>query len=338
MDIELMVYGRGEALSDGFHYFARPSCLSEQMDLALSSFYEQRSTVKDYSNIPELRESWGHTYFFYCRPDLMCCTLLRILPAEGDEPGKWLMDAGRGSIWSMEGLCFTYRDCMALWPLIPSMIIWLESSEGSLYARLNRGELKHNIEIPENILFNSYEERMPEQPELVKNSEIRELIYQLKNEICYSSQPFSFVLGTLAEQFNAQLGRRYELRGVYPPDYNNDQLRDPMDNMMTIHTKKKPLRTIEYNLFFTLGSNDCGTPVWKWKLEGKPKNGVMEATDQAILTESGTPYNEKEGIAVFEILASAQAVIKFTESIGWIRDDPIDENGHSYTFKKECAQ
>lgn len=339
MKLDLMVYGRGQQREDGYQMFACPPYWTDEMLYAMSEFNglwtdsdrsnSQTAAFADYQN------PWGHTYMFICMPEPYCCALIRCTRAEGDEPGTWLKEVRNYDIWSMEGLCCPYKKREMFWAMIPSIILYMERDNTSFYGRLRHGTIEKTVEIPDELLYNPYQHDVMDEAMLniLHTENAKNKMVELCNTVEVSSAPVHFVFGPLSELFYKEVGNHYGVKEVFSTVSGGDK-RDYVDVLTkaeVISCKKSVVSTTEYKLVFGLDTEKKEVAERFWKLSDLSLNNG----DDTSITGKKEPFNLENGVSMFNVMAEADAIIKFTQRLGWKQSDPDGGRGKKYTFIKE---
>lgn len=335
MKLDLMVYGRGVERLDGYQLFAAPDYWTEEMLIHLTDF-SQLWTESNYENEKDF-EAWSKTYMFVCLPPPYCCALLHCVRVEGDQPNTWLTDEKNREIWSLEGWCCPTGQRDYFFPLLPSLILWMEQNRTSLYKRLRNGEIQRTLELPENLVFNPYSENgsYPEAlSTIIPHEKEQDNWFALGRKIYYSTQPFQFLFGQLADSFSKSIGQKYQIQQVFSsrnPDTENTPDYDPMQQMETI-TKLKKTQAVEhtYNLCLHL------QPDKKMKENSIRRQwGIYENEGADIIQSAWIVTNSALSISMVKLLAEAEGIRDFARRIHWEVSPNTAEPHLLYKFKKE---
>lgn len=337
MKLDLLVYGRGQERLDGYQLFAAPKYWSDEMLIAMGSFNDLW-TQGDLSNIETKAfalesNPWGRTYIFVHMNEPYCCAFLRCTRVEGDTPGTWLKEARNFDIWSMEGVCCPFEKRGQFFAMLPSIILWFEKDNTSLYKRLKDGKIGTTIEIPENLMYNPYTySNTPPSDELlniIKNEQTKNKWLDLCSMINFASRPSHFLFGALAEYFAKKIGANYGVEYVFstinsrktelPPDW--------LDKMEVIRPRQTDKQLIKGELYLSFEQNENGESEYKWQIidtSSKEKNILIESKKQVM----------RDGFDLKELKAEAEAVRDFAQSIRWNVSETPDAK-ERYTFRME---
>ncbi len=334
MKVDLLVYGRGAERDNGYQLFANPPYWTEQMLLAMSGFNDLWING-DLSNsqtaaFSACENPWGHTYMFIAMPEPFCCALLRCTRVE-DNKGGWLKEIRNYDVWSMEGVCCPYNDKELFWAMIPSIILWLERDNKSLYRRLIDNKIGRSVEIPEDLLFNPfYENSMSEELLSVMGTETaRNAMVNLCNHIHCSNGPSHFIFGPLADYFNETVGSSYAIVNTFSTLGNMDlNFKDPFDEITCIRRRTFKKESVEYNLRIRFNRNNDDISARYWEL-------AEISEKEPSLISNMIPVDCEKGIDLFDLYAEAETIINFTKKLDFFQPDPSGDSCKRFNFRKE---
>lgn len=337
MKLDLLVYGRGQERLEGYQLFAAPSYWKDEMLIAMSSFNDLwvQGDLSDTEKAAFAAEKnpWGKTYMFVYMNEPYCCALLRCTRVEGDSEGTWLKEARNFDIWSMEGVCCPFKHREKFFAMLPSVILWLEQDNTSLYRRLKDGKIGKTIEIPENLLYNPYTalESTPSDDllNIFKDEKAKRSWKNLCNLMNYSSQPFYFLFGPLAKCFAERIGANYGINCVFstiddeivsPPSI------DPLSQMQTIKKRDVSKKRKKCNLYVELSESDNNIFYRNWSLIND-ESGKTEMQSENIQYEGNS-------IDLIQLEAEAETIRDFAVGMNWgiNNSDNISER---YIFEME---
>jgi len=333
MKFDLIVYGRGVERLDGYQLFASPSYWTEEMLMYLTSFSQLWSDIDDETKKPE---AWSKTYLFVCLPPPYCCTLLHCVRVEGKTPNTWLSDDKDREIWSLEGWCCRPEQRDYFFPLLPSLILWMEQNHTSLYHRLQHQEISTTLELPEQLIFNPYSQATP--PELLDvilaNENEKWNWLALCQKIYLSIQPFQFLYGELAQEFAKQIAHEYQIQEIFSsgsPEMEHPPASDPLQKMNLIakQDRERMEHTYHLRLHLTMEhKKNRDFQARRWGIyERKEENDILESPWSSI--------NPEQGIPMIQLLGEADGVRDFAKKMQWETSLDTAEAHQLYTFKKE---
>lgn len=334
MKLDLLIYGRGTERDDGYQLFANPPYWTEQMLLAMSSFNDlwiygdlSDSQIEAYSLY---QNPWGHTYIFIAMPEPFCCALLRCTRVE-DKNGGWLKEARNYDVWSMEGVCCPYKDKEMFWAMIPSVILWLERDNTSLYRRFIDKTIERSIEIPEELLFNPFNEDVmsEEMLSVMQNDMAKTAMVNLCNHIHCSNGPSHFLFGPLTDYFFNTVGDNYAVITNYSTLKSEDmRFDDSFEHIKCIARQKIQESSADYKLKLKLGRKNNAIVSRCWEL-------VEINGKEPSLSSQVTPIDNEKGIDMLDLYFEAEEVIVFAKRLGLTQPDAEGTNSGRFDFKKE---
>lgn len=341
MKLDLMIYGRGQDRLEGYQTFAAPSYWTEQMLMTMDRFNDLWNCGDLSASQPEAFSAevnpWGKTYMFVCMPPPYCCALLRCTRVEGDEPGTWLKEVRNADIWSLEGVCCPYEQKENFIALLPSIILWLEQDNTSFYGRLRRGQIEKQIELPYDSIINPYAEGDVEIPRHLRDTfssdNALDALYSLCQNIKYSSAPFHFLFGPLADYFNSEIGTHYGVTKVFSTLRANDSadtFSDPMMKMENTRKRDFSRRKLKYVLQMNTFKDKKIVVTRNWSLVCKDPNSTAEP----IFSDTYTIQDQT--ISVSELLAQADFIRSYAKhQLCWENTMDNSDAEMMFSFIKE---
>ncbi|MCM1507915.1 MAG: hypothetical protein NC177_12405 [Ruminococcus flavefaciens] len=338
MKLDLLVYGRGQERLDGYQLFAAPEYWSDDMLIAMGAFNDLW-TQGDLSNIETKAfalesNPWGRTYMFVHMNEPYCCAFLRCTRVEGDTPGTWLKEARNFDIWSMEGVCCPFEKRGQFFAMLPSVILWFEQDNTSLYKRLKEGKIGTTIEIPDNMIYNPYTySNTPPPAELlniIKNEKTRNKWLDLCDMINSATRPSHFIFGSLAGHFAERIGSDYGVEYVFSTtdDKKAEIPADWLNKMEVIKQKEVDRQSVKAELYLSFRENKDGEQERKWKIID------TSSEEKKIIIESERRLVYDYNFDLKKLKAEAEAVRDFAQSIHWgVTETP--EAKERYTFRLE---
>ncbi len=331
MKLDLLVYGRGAERDNGYQLFANPPYWTEQMLLAMSGFNDLwiHGDLSDSQTdaFNACANPWGHTYMFIAMPEPFCCALLRCTRVE-DNNGGWLKEVRNNDVWSMEGVCCPYKNKEVFWAMVPSIILWMERDNTSLYRRLIDNKIGKSVEIPEELLYNPFCESVMSEEllALMSNDTAKNAMVNLCNHIHCSNGPAHFIFGPFADYFNSEVGNNYAVVNTFSTINNTDvNFKDPFERMPLIHRREVQQDAADFVLQLRMKKNNEDITARKWEL------AELNGKEPSLFSNS-MPVDSEYGIDMFDLHVEAEAIVNFTKRLGFFQLDP---NGMKFNFRKE---
>ncbi|MBQ1464088.1 MAG: hypothetical protein IIZ18_04695, partial [Ruminococcus sp.] len=256
---------------------------------------------------------------------------------EGDEPGTWLKEVRNADIWSLEGVCCPYEQKENFIALLPSIILWLEQDNTSFYGRLRRGQIEKQIELPYDSIINPYSEGDVEIPrhlrDTFRSDNALDALYSLCQNIKYSSAPFHFLFGPLADYFNSEIGTHYGVTKVFSTLRANDSadtFSDPMMKMENTRKRDFSRRKLKYVLQMNTFKDKKIVVTRNWSLVCKDTNSTAEP----IFSDTYTIQDQT--ISVSELLAQADFIRSYAKhQLCWENTMDNSDAEMMFSFIKE---
>ena len=311
MELDIMIYGRGQERLEGYQTFTAPSYWTDEMLTAMSSFSHLWGNGDLSDSYPEKfggPDPWGRTYIFIAMPPPYCCALLRVTRVMGDD-GKWLREVRNQEIWSLEGICAPFDRKEEFFAHIPSIILWLESDKISLYKRFMRDETRTLI-IPDRLTINPYSDDSlsAEHEEILGDSATA--FKNLVNRIKYSNGIFHFLFGPFSECFYNPMRAPYNITELFSTDSEPVDISDPFDNIKLITRKTRVGMTKKHVLRLLTDTGNMPRRCWQIYSPGS------EDPDDVLTSEPPFVIPEN-GIDVFRMLSETETIKLFTEKMQW---------------------
>lgn len=327
MKLEIMIYGRGVQQDDGYHMFVKPECWSENMLIFMDSFMD----IKNGTSSDSIKEAFAHTYVFVAKKEYNCCALIRNIGVK-KENGGWLTDAFNRMIWSFEGVCCQYKDRELFFAMLPTLIMWFENLNSSLYEKINRNEISNIVDINDDLMYNPYSGQVINNQVFENFDENTKASFLDLNAAIYCSKNvFNFAFGTLADKVMNEVGKAYGLSSVFPTDRNyiGNEYFDYMKEITKASVIQRRNKGEEYILNYHL-QYDKGEG-WKryWGLYPVNKNSKEES-----IKSEGNVINIEKGIDISILQAESEEAILFAKAIGMEQYDPNDNIAKKYRFRK----
>lgn len=324
MDIDVIIYGRGQERLEGYHTFTAPTYWTDEMLTAMNSFYHMWSNGDLSDAYPDKftgADPWGRTYIFIAMPPPYCCALLRTTRVMGDD-GSWLREVRNQEIWSLEGFCAPFERKEEFFAQIPSMILWLEKNKGSLYKRFSDEEIGGVLTIPGDLMMNPYHDTpMPDSfGDILSDS--KAAWDMLVKKIRCSNGIFHFLFGPFAECFYNPLRFDYNISELFPTECRDEDIHDPFDDMTLISRKTRIGNTKTHVLRMITDTGEM--PRRCWQLYSPSSNDP----EDVLTSEPPFPIPEN-GIDVRRMLSETETIKLFTFKMQW------DTVNGSFTFTEE---
>lgn len=195
--------------------------------------------------------------------------------------------------------------------MFPSVILWLEQDNTSLYRRLKDGKIGKTVDIPENLMYNLYTFLNNPPPADLTGIFGNKMAGDRFNDLCrlmnYSTQPFYFLFGPLARNFASQIGTNYGINFVFSTIDNRDVTindPDPFSKMETIFQKVYAKKRVKCDLALDIvNSRNCISRQWK-----------IESKDSIVLEGDVVPL-ENNDLNIIQL--RAEAIREFAKRMQW---------------------
>ena len=332
MRLDYMIYGRGLEQDKGFELQAAPPYVRQELLLYLSEFQELgderlRSEI-DPDILDKEPNPWADTYLFICQPPPCCCALLRITRAEGEEPGTWLREVRGKTVWSLEGWCAPYEQRENFFAMLPSILLWMEDDNRSLYNRSRLHTIEKQPELPGRFVMNPYSDsKLSGYP-----AEWETLCRYIRN----AAQPFIFLYGPLADYYGSKIGRHYGVTHVFSAYDTRYPLPEPgADPLAAVEfASLRKAAAIQQTYYLRLRCLKAGKKEWhrRWEISERDKNAEESP---AQFADPWKAEDVEQGIPMAELLAESELIRGFAERMGWETAPQTAPAKLRYQFSKE---
>ena len=319
MDLDLIIYGRGQERLEGYQTFTAPYYWTDDMLTAMSTFSHMWSNGDLSDAYPEKfthSDPWGRTYIFIAMPSPYCCALLRTTRVEGDAAGEWLKEVRNKEIWSLEGVCAPFERKEEFFAHIPSIILWLERDKGSLYKKFRSGAVSPTFNIPDELMITPYDDSTDTEKFRDILSDSFDAWDMLRNKIRCSNGMFHFLFGPFSECFFNSLRAPYNITEIFPTECRKEAVHDPFEDMTFISRKTRAGVQKQHRLRIITDTGDM--PRRCWQLYSP------DSSDPADVLTSEPPFPIPEnGIDVRRMLSETETIRLFTSKMQWETADSL---------------